>query len=210
MTWTANKVLGTAAAAVVILVGGYAFQARTAAEVARAMPAIDRAGVPTRHVRLAAGRLPYLYSGIAFADRSQPGETKVESAPAQIMIFFTETDCFTGLADLPFWSELHDALGQRATVVGVTTGSDTARVAYYLKERDVRIPVLYDRDRILFSILDTLRQPITPMLIVADADGAVLRAFGSVGGQRSQQDAIRKALNAVLAEQESRLHSSLR
>lgn len=124
---------------------------------------------------LASFTLPYIGE-----DSVSPGRLKFPDAPSeqlQLFIFFTITDCYTGLADVRYWSELRQEFAGRVRVIGVATGESPERIAYFLDGQGARLPTVFDEQREMFHLLEHFEFPATPVMMLVADDGRLLQLF---------------------------------
>lgn len=115
-----------------------------------------------------------------------------------LLVIFTYTDCYKGLADVPFWSELQTEFSGHLDVIGVSAGDHREKLRHFLVSQGMKIPVVYDQGRTLFSLLEQLGVPLTPVLLLAEPDGTVLLKASSTSGDAAHRAEFRHRLRALL------------
>lgn len=121
-------------------------------------------------------------------------------AKAHLFVVFSYTDCYSGFADIPFWSELRREFGATIEVVGVTAGGTPNAIRHFVTQQGIDMPVLWDEERKIFGLLARLGYAPTPLLLLTTMDGTVVHVLRSPYGDRSAQVAYMQGLRSLAME----------
>jgi hypothetical protein len=128
-------------------------------------------------------------------------------APFTVLIAFSYTDCYSGLADVPFWSSLQRELGSDVRVVGATTGSGENVLRYVLERQGVGFPVLYDPTGTIFAVLHRWGH-LTPAVVLSNRAGNVLLVAGSQYGRLDDQRRLTRRLQMATSRERPGLQAA--
>jgi len=91
-----------------------------------------------------------------------------------LFVYFAYEDCYEHLVDAGFWASLRREFRDSLLVVGVTSDSYPTRMQYLLREKGITIPVINDKNGILWRLLTRVNAGLTPAMLLTSATGHVL------------------------------------
>lgn len=142
--------------------------------------------------------LPYLIPPLNAHDSlfSMPDAS---TRPHRLLIFFTYADCYAGLAQIPWWSELRMEVGDALHMIGVATGGTESLVHYFVEQQGIDFPVIYDRNGQLFRFLESIGQPITPVLALVTSEGTIVDVRRANWGSKESWLRYTASLDSLMA-----------
>jgi len=112
-----------------------------------------------------------------------------------VVVNFWATWCKPCRKELPVLDQLHQEIAARGgMVLAVSIDRDRAKVDRFVKEQDLRLPVVHDGPEALAAQLDL---PFLPATYVLDRNGRVVEAIG--GGSMAELQALRSTVERLLS-----------
>jgi hypothetical protein len=141
-------------------------------------------------------RLPILRA-TSKSDRNTFELVADRTRPFTLLVAFTYGDCYKGLGDIPFWSEIQERYRARLRVVGVTTGGSADKLRYFIEHQELAIPVYNDSAGRVFDAIYAAGY-LTPAMVLIDSTGAVIRTDGGRAGNAPLQASLLVALDRII------------